>query len=285
MTSDRNSPLHIKHDRLWAALDRIEVELEYLEEQALLMPQLAAWPQEKLQAHLARLNKQRSLLLDRIAELPDEDAEEPTPDDAAANAALDQAEALLDAKKYDEARAILPPPGLGRRGSREVSARRGALWKRLPRVDHSERVSTTPGNKPSAGTAGLLDQPTSRPPRFGTVLEAATTLGVSRATLDRMRQEQRKRGWVLPRSPVQVGVGKQRKREQWDLDGVTEWAAALEEKRGEAVTRPTVTQASRRRPPRATKERARPAQDCGSAPRKGLLARAKAQVAALGKDP
>lgn len=112
--------------------------------------------------------------------------------------------------------------------------------------------------------------PTAAPRRWGSVEEAAAVLGVSRDTIDRMRREQRREGWTLPGDPVQIGTGRQRRRERWDLDRVGEWAAALREKRAE--TKPKRARRSARR--RTTTTRSSPT--TGS-----LYSRAKAEVAAI----
>ena len=120
-------------------------------------------------------------------------------------------------------------------------------------------------------------------PRWGTVLEAAAQLDVSRATLDRMRKQQRKEGWVLPGDPVQIGVGKQRNRERWDLDRVGEWAKALREHR-RALQGPAKQRS--RRPAKPTRKVRPPTrgQEARGARPKSLYARAKAQVAGLDSD-
>ena len=118
----------IKRDRLWSALDNIEAEIEDFEEQALLLPELATRSPEKTQAHLRLLNKQRSLLLDRIAELPPPQVDEPAPDDAVENAALDEAEALIGKNEFEAARRLLSLEMLRHRGSPAKKARLRRLW-------------------------------------------------------------------------------------------------------------------------------------------------------------
>jgi hypothetical protein len=119
-------------------------------------------------------------------------------------------------------------------------------------------------------------------PRLGTAQEAAGVLGVSRDTLDRMRGEQRRQGWVLPGDPVQIGQGKKRRHERWDLDRVEEWAKALRERSGKPGPRkPTSGRTSGRRatsPPRAPSASRAEGLKGGPTPARSLYARAKAQV-------
>jgi len=97
------------------------------------------------------------------------------------------------------------------------------------------------------GGVGAVDQDV---PRWGSSVEAASLLGVSRDTLDRMRAVQRRGGWALPGDPVQVGVGKERRHERWDLDLVRGWALALEERRTQERRKPKSRGTSPKRPGR-----------------------------------
>ena len=90
-------------------------------------------PSKKSEARLGALRTQHALLRARLANLPEPVAEEPPYDQEAVSAALDEAEVLLDGKKYDEARRLLRPQILSRRRSPEVTARGWALWRRLPK--------------------------------------------------------------------------------------------------------------------------------------------------------
>jgi len=110
-------------------------------------------------------------------------------------------------------------------------------------------------------------------PRWGTVEEAARLAGVSRATLDRMRRLQRERGWELPGDPVPVGVGTRRRRENWDLDRVPEWAAAFARRR-ETEKPAGSTRAPRRRAGRRPAHRV--ADPPGAGETQSLYARAVA---------
>jgi hypothetical protein len=126
-----------------------------------------------------------------------------------------------------------------------------------------------------------VEAPPSAPPRArpGSTDEAASVLGISRDTLDRMRKQQRREGWRLPGDPVQMGQGKTRKHERWDLDRVGEWAAAFHEHRSD---KPRPKPRRSRRQPRGPKNQAAAQPTSRTASHGSLYARAKAKVA--GRD-
>ena len=133
------------------------------------------------------------------------------------------------------------------------------------------------------GRADAVPQPCSSPDdgsnetsRWGTVLEAAAILGVSRDTIDRMRRKQRKHGWTLPGEPVGIGLGNKRRREKWDLDRVPEWAAAFEAKQREKPHRKSAA---------ARQSRARCGTEVRSTGRGGPSLYARATMKVNGPEP